>query len=219
MRWKYFQLGENNLKAKEQIFENLSVGAVEHTLTKKLLDRFSHALGPVVLIANELWDLDLQDFRSGGRYRGIGIGESNEADASTGEGYPFSGLERLIRGWLLSSPIAVILCENAFNMRDALPRMPPRDSRLVFYNNEMYHVLLATDSGGEAIDSAVRESSHHWATAVCSLCAAVPECEVTSDSFFDEIVANTAHVFTPAIDGEGYLFWSPRMPANPNPTS
>ena len=56
MRWNYFPLSDNDPKALEQILENLSVGAHEHTLARKLLARFSNAVGPILLIAYEWLD-------------------------------------------------------------------------------------------------------------------------------------------------------------------
>ena len=217
MSWKYFPLGENNLKAREQVLENFIVGAHGHTLTKKLLARFSEASGPMLLIANDLWDIDqCKDFVSGGLYKKPEVSATAEAGASDNAGNPFDGLERLIRSWLLSSPHAVVLCENPFNMRDALVRKPRQDSRLLLFGQELYHVLLSTDISHTAIECTIRESSHHWATAVCSLCGEIPEREIASEAFFDEIVADAVHIFTPAIDGEGYLFWSPTRRDNVN---
>ena len=51
MAWKYYPLAVDDPKAKKKLLENLEVGSNEHTLSKKLLQRFSEASGAMFLIA------------------------------------------------------------------------------------------------------------------------------------------------------------------------
>ena len=58
MKWKYYELAENDQKAKKQIVVSLEIGAIDHTLSKKLLARFSGATGSMLAVALESLDLD-----------------------------------------------------------------------------------------------------------------------------------------------------------------
>lgn len=64
----------------------------------------------------------------------------------------------------------------------------------------------------ELIDSTVRYANHHWFTGICSLSNEFPQDEINSAAYFDEVVANTKHIFVPALDDEGYIVWSPELP-------
>jgi hypothetical protein len=206
MSWKYFTLATEDPRGLNQIMENISFGAQEHTMSRKITERVAQTPGSIVLIADESLDLShLANFMAGGVY------DKSVATAPTGPDlraihtYPLGGLSRILERWLNASCMSVVICENELNTKDALPRMPPRESRLLTYGNELYHVLLSGDASFERIEYTIRESSHYWMTGVCSLCAGKCEGEVGSEAFFDDLVGNTGYVFTPALDGEGYL--------------
>jgi len=210
MKWKYYPL-RDDAKAKKQILENVSIGAHEHTLTKKLLARFSEATGPIVAIAFDSLDLDkLADYSyatyDGGKQwseaaRGINIPMSD---------CPIGGLVHFVQEFLRTSKDAVVLCENWADTRtDYLTNWRPRESHVLFFGEEVYHILTSANDTWEAIETAIRESTGQWATSVCSFVKDIPRGVISSESFFDAVVANTAHIFTPAFDGEGYLIWSP----------
>lgn len=210
MKWRYYSLSDDDQRAKAQIFENLNLGAYEHTLTKKLLARFSAARGALMAIAMESLDLEGEWLFKYATY----VGETESADAIGSQDIawtdsPIWGLIEFVDRWLSGSTDRVTVCENCFLSRKVLIDSP-RESRTSCYGEEVYHILTNQDaSNQDAIECALRESEHHWATGVCSRYAAMPHGDIPSEAFFDEIVANTAHIFTPALDGEGYLVWSP----------
>lgn len=218
MKWRYYRLGENDPRAKAQVFENLEMGAYEHTLSKKLLERFSVAGGEMRAIAFESLDLNYPYLYKYSSY----VGGKSAADAIGTEPVPWTdfpiwGLIEFLEKWLYSSKNAVVVCENLAARRKHLASSP-RESRTVCYGDEVYHILTSADAASrDAIECALRESEHHWATGVCSRHTSIPERNIQSEAFFDAIVANTAHIFTPALDGEGYLIWSPTvLTANPS---
>jgi hypothetical protein len=91
-----------------------------------------------------------------------------------------------------------------------MPNLLMRESRTVFYGDEVYHLLSSIDAGNlEFIATTVWEADNQWLTGVCSLAEQVPQHEIRSEEFFDEIISNLAHIFVSAFDGEGYLVWSP----------
>lgn len=213
MKWKYFFLAETDLKAKKQILESLEMGAHQkHTLTNALLSRYSNAKGPMTLIAFESLDVDAAGLYRYGTYcGGKSLPEVPGWESVTWMDSPRWGLVEFVDKHLLTSDQAVVLCENWAATRKDVSDWP-RESRLLLYHDEVYHVLTKKDaSSADSIECALRESEHHWATGVCSLCPAIPEGEIVSPEFFDGIVANTSHIFTPALDGAGYLVWSPRI--------
>ena len=79
----------------------------------------------------------------------------------------------------------------------------------MFCGEDVYHILMSADDNYDAIECAIRESTHHWGMGVCTLHEGVQPTEPLSKAVIDEIVADTVHIFTPALDGEGYLIWSP----------
>jgi hypothetical protein len=219
MKWKYFPIADNDPRAKKQVLENLSMGAYKHTLTRKLLTRFSEAAGQMVLVAFDSLDLNYDRLYAYATYDGgKGWFEAAGGETLPQEHCPIGGLVAFVENYLRSSSDAVAICENwAATPKDLADW--PRESRVAFFAEEVYHVLTSAETTFDAIETAIRESTHHWATGVCSYCQAVPQGDVPTEAFFDTIVANTAHIFTPALDGEGYLIWSPiRVAPSRSPT-
>ena len=191
------------------------MGAHKHTLTKKLLSRFSEATGPMVAIAFESLDWDRDYLYEYGTYQGgKGLNDVVRVQDIPQRDCPIGGLIILLEKYLRSCREAVVLCENWIATREGLAVSHPRESRILLYGEEVYHVLTSEDASFEAIETTIRESEHHWATGVCCLCERVPQGDIPSEAFFDAIAANTAHIFTPALDGEGYLIWSPTLGQN-----
>jgi hypothetical protein len=209
MKWTYYPLSESDQKAKEHVVKNLEVGAYEHTLSRKLLSRFSAARGPALLIAFESLDLDSDyPFQHARTYCG-GKHPHPDVDSASWMDSTRWGLIPIIDKHLLKTKDPVVLCENVFLTPKTFARNPPA-SRVLLYRDEVYHVLTRENGARpESTECAIREWEQTWGTAVCSSSVEVPWGEIESDSFFDEIVANTKHIFVPALDGEGYLVWSP----------
>ncbi|MGA2035489.1 MAG: hypothetical protein ABSG68_24840 [Thermoguttaceae bacterium] len=212
MKWEYFSLGNNNAKAKKHVLDNLSMGACSHTLSRKLLSRFSEADGSMLLIAFESLDLGADCLYEYATYGGgKRLKDLPGFAAVTWMDSPRWGLVPFVDKHLLKSREAVVLCENWAATREAVAHSP-RESTVLLYGDEVYHVLTGEDAASpDAIECALRESEHHWATGLCSFCRGVPPGEIASEAFFDVVVANAAHIFTPALDGGGYLIWSPEQ--------
>lgn len=210
MKWKYYPLENNDSKAREQVFENLSMGALEHTLTQKLLTRFSNATGPMLLIAFESLDLDAECLYkeatyNGGKY----LCEIGGAQLISWTDAPIWGLVEFIDRWLHSTENAAVLCEN-WILKPKHLQTHPRESKTLCFGTEIYHVLNSADAAHpDVIECAIRESEGQWATGVCSTSEAIPEDDILSEEFFDVVVMNTTHIFTPALHNSGYLVWSP----------
>jgi len=208
-KWTYYPLAADDPKAKMQVLENLQMGAHEHTLSKKLLQRFSEASGAMLLIAFETLDLDTdRPYKYAGTYCGGQLHPPNY-ELITWMDTARWGLVTFVDKHLCKSKEAVVLCENVFAERKDVPNYT-KESRMLFFNEEVYHVVTYENAYmPDSIEQTIRESEHQWAVGVCSSCAEVPQGDVLSESFFDVIVANTTHIFTPALDGDGYLVWSP----------
>jgi hypothetical protein len=213
MKWKCFPIPDGDSRAKALVLENLATGAREHALSKRLLARFSNASGPMVLVAFESLDLDYPHLYKYATYRG---GQSDPVGAE-----PFSwtdsprwGLVEVLNKWLGTARDAVVLCENWLATCEEATRGAADgswESRILCFGaKEVYHVLTNNDCGnGEAIEATLRESQYRCATGICSHCASLPPFDIPSESFFDDVVNSTEHIFVPALDEEGFLVWSP----------
>jgi hypothetical protein len=211
MTWKYYPLSDGDPKAKKQFFENFRMSSQKHVLTKALSERFSGAIGPIFAIAHEALDLDkITDYRWAGTYAGgkqwyeaagtytIAVGNRS-----------IDGLVQFLRAFLQSSEDAIVLCDNWSDERNALVhRTVALESHLLFHGQDIYHVLIRKDTNPDFIEQTIREADNTWLTGVCSICKEVPQGEILSEAFFDEIVANAVHIFVPALDGEGFLVWT-----------
>ena len=124
---------------------------------------------------------------------------------------PTERLVAFVRDYLRTTRNGIVLSENWGADRVDIAKMlwpPPRVA--CYRDNEVYHILTPEITDLDSIEAAV-SGSHHWQTNVCSSCARVPEGDIPSEAFLDEIVENTKHIFIPAFDGDGYLVWSPRV--------
>lgn len=214
MRWTYYQLTPDDTKAKEHVLENLQMGSYEHTLSKKLLQRFSEADGEMLLIAFESFDLDADCRYRHATYCGGQIKPPNLESISWMD-CPRWGLIPFIDKHLLKSHESVVLCENVFDTRKDIAKLSI-ESRLLVFNDEVYHILTSENAcRPESIECTIGDAEHQWMTGVCSSCADVPRGDISSEIFFDTIVTNAIHIFTPALDGEGYLIWSPHACLSP----
>ena len=210
MKWKYYPLRNNDSRARKQVLANVAMGAQEnHALPKKLLSRFSDAIGPFVLVAFESLDLDGDYLYEYATYNG-GKADAGITPDTPQSDSPIGGLILFIQNFLRATKNSMVLCDNWIDTRTKyLTDWRPRESRTVFCGEDVYHILISGDDNYDAIECAIRESTHHWGMGVCSSCAGTPQTEILSEAFIDEIVASTVHIFTPALDGEGYLIWSP----------
>jgi hypothetical protein len=223
MKWKYFPIPSHDAAARAHIFQNLEAGAREHTLSRRLLTRFAEADGPMLLIAFESLDLDYSHLYECASYRG-GQADPIGSEPSSWTDSPRWGLVECLDTWLRTSSDAIVLCENGLETREQATRGVADgswESRILCFGaNEVYHVLTKNDRGnGAAIEATLRESQSYWATGICSRGADLPRGDIPSEVFFDNIVANTEHIFVPALDEEGFLVWSPIMPSSERPNA
>jgi hypothetical protein len=218
MKFHYYPLPENEPRAMKQLFENIAMGAWRHTLSKKLLARFSEARGPVLVIAYESLDIDrLTDFEYATYAGGRLLDDLIDPKSFKLDDSHIYGLAQFINRHLEFSKSAVAICENWAARPESLVSVP-RESRTACYRDEVYHILTADNAGDlDSIETAIRESRHHWVTGVCSFCDEVPQGDIPSDAFLDSIVERTAHIFGAAFDDEGYIVWSPTVTRRSTP--
>lgn len=194
-------LGPDNENARSFILESLDVCASQHLLSRKLLSRLSSATGPLYAITGEQVDADVlksYDFTS-----------APPDGENTGK-RPVEILVSIMADYLRATQDAVVICENWAACRDDIAKWPWPPPRVVCYgDNEVYHVLTPEITDPELIEAAIA-TSHYWQTGVCSACAHVPDGDIPDESYLDEIVRNTRHLFVPAFDNSGFLLWSPR---------
>lgn len=216
MRWKHFPISENDLGAKKHVLENVSMGAMEHTLSKKLLARFSSMTGPFVLVAFDFLDIErVRDYAYGTYSGGKDLHSAMGGQRIPQEHAPIGGLIAIVQEHLRTSQDAIVLCENWIATRTSLAKRQakwgPLESRVLLYGEEVYHILTSADVDYDQIECTIRESRRHWATGVCCHAVNLPHDEISSEAFFDDIVLNATKIFVPALDQEGYLVWSPKM--------
>jgi hypothetical protein len=214
MMWKYFSLPDTDLRAKAHVLRNIEAGGHEHALSKKLLSRFSAAGGPMVLIAYASLDLESTLLYDDATYAG-GQAVAPEWNTAPWTDSPTWGLIDLLDRWLGASDRSLVICENFFLTREHLANAP-RESRIRLYGDHVYHVLSSEDFGRrDAIECTIREWNYDWGTGVCAEHVDILEGEIPSEPFFDEVASSSAHIFVPALDGAGYLVWSPKRPGEP----
>jgi hypothetical protein len=210
MKWKYYPLAGTDPQARNYILKCLSAGAYDHRLSRVLKARVLDAIGSVVLVAFELLDLEkISDYEFAAFYNGKGLHDTVGSQRLSQMDCPLGGLALFLEDHLHSSKEAIVLCENSYDTRQEYnANWRPRESRVVFFGEEIYHIVTNSNANFQSIETAIRESMDGWSTGVCSFCDNVPETNITSEAFFDAIVARTAHIFAPALDGEGFLIWS-----------
>lgn len=182
-------------------------------LSNKLWARFSSHKGPV--FALKLSMVDLNQLTS---YMHTW---SPQGDTTTIEDYPIdewpeTQIKKFVFDYLESGSDAAVVCENANATRKMYDNwqwgtLPPY---WCYGENEVYHILTPTDIGSKTFKDTIRQAFVNWGVGVCSSCKIIPEKSITDDSFFDEIVRNTRHIFLPAFDGDGFLIWTPQPSSN-----
>ena len=181
----------------------------QHALAKKVLVRFSEADGPLVLVALESLDLDGDDLYEYATYNG------GDRDARCHARWPAERLsdrrpDSLSGGFSRASMILFVLCDNWIDTRtDYLGNWRPRESRVVFYEEDVYHVLTRKDDNYDSIrnrDSRVNTPLGRGRMFVVRwnrgryLVRSVLGCDCRK---------YRTHLLA-ALDGEGYLIWSPK---------
>jgi hypothetical protein len=182
------------------ILGSLEICANDHVLSRKLLSRLASAAGPMYAIIGERINADLlkaHDFST-----------APPDGEDTGK-RPVEILVSIVGEYLGTTQDAVVLCENWAAGRSDIAKWTWPPPRVACYgDNEVYHILTHKITDPELIEAAIIPR-HHWQTGVCSSCVHVPNGDIPDERFLDEIVRNTRHLFLPAFDGSGYLFWSP----------
>ena len=203
MRSTFVELGGGDQKAKDHLLESLAICA-HHSLSKKLLERFSNATGPMFAIGADWIPLDRLIKYEHGWTPPKGSPPYDAGDL------PRDRLVGFVQKHLQSSRDAIVVCENFGAERRHIAKWPWPPPRIAcFGDDEVYHLVTPDITDPDLIEAAV-VSRHHWQTGVCSSCARVPEEDIPNEEFLDEIVENTKHIFVPAFDDSGYIIWTPR---------
>ncbi len=135
MKWKYFPIALPDSRANEHLWQTLSTGARDHTLSRKVLTRFPNATGSMVLIA-----FDSLDVGGSGLYRyatydgGKGwLDAAGEPTPPQGD-CPIGGLVEFLNTYLRSSRETIVVFENwADSRKEYLRNWRPRESRVRFF--------------------------------------------------------------------------------------
>lgn len=119
LKWKYYSLPSDDLRAKKQVLENFSMGSATHALTKRLTEYFANTTGSFFVIAQESLELEkVVEFRWAGSYDGGKQLYDAITDRSNRIGKrPIDGLVEFLNNYLQSSPLSVVLCEDWMNLK------------------------------------------------------------------------------------------------------
>src|SRR5256885_3971623 len=139
MTWRQYDIPEADKRAKEHILLSLSIGAYEHTFTKKLLAKFSAAEGPISAIGLDGIDLvDLHCFDCEPKY----FGEPWKGGSLEIGDRPTDGLLFHLFEFLRKSGQGLVVMEDWISKRTD-EHMTPEDraaygfnSRMAFFNDE-----------------------------------------------------------------------------------
>lgn len=203
MKALFHELGEHDEKAKRHFAESLAVCAQDHLLSRKLLNRLSNSTGPMYAIVGHWFDLATLT-----TYDYTVLAPSGTSPIADGE-RARDRLVAFIREYLLTTQGAAVISENWGAEQHHIEKWAWRPPRVAcFGDNEVYHILTPDITDPEMIEAAI-VARHHWQTGVCFTCSIVPAGDIPDESFLDEIVDHTRHLFIPAFDGSGYLIWSP----------
>lgn len=208
------RLDENDQKAWDWIAKNFSICSHEHLFSRKLWAWFATYKGPVVAFNLGKTDLSqLGSYMHSWRLEG----DTTTIDDYPEEEWPETQINQFIADYIKSSDDAVVVIENPNATRKMYENwrggtLPPY---WCYGDDEVYHILTSSDIGTDNIYNAIRQSFVNWGVGVCATCKKIPEKKsITDDSFFDEIVSNTRHIFLPADDGNAYLIWTPQPTSN-----
>jgi hypothetical protein len=216
MKWKYYPLAADDKRATGQILANFQ--CADRTLARKLRARFPLGTGESFAIALEDLDFDsLPDFQ----YAAYQSGKRwNEAAGTTT--IPIGdrtndGLISFLTEYLRRSDRGVVFIQDGQSKRsDPWWDNPERlryclPTRRAFYGEEVFNVLTPCDTDPDLIEETIRDGSHYfWFVGICAQAVTMPEDNLLSDEFLDELVAKTEHIVVMAFDSEGYLVWTPR---------
>jgi hypothetical protein len=190
MKFHYYPLPENEPRAMKQLFENISMGAYSHTLSKKLLARFSEARGPVLVIAYDSLDLDrLADFEYGTYAGGKLLWDIIDKKTPQLDDSQFYVLARFIDRHLGSSKTAIAICENWAADRASLISLPS-ESRTSCYGNDVYHILTADNAGNLDSIRQHSDSMKEWSSWWYKRCGSVLPIKTTTGGPRDVIPWN-----------------------------
>jgi hypothetical protein len=212
MKWKCYPLPDDDAKAKKKIVENLEVVAGTQTLGRKLLARLAKATGPMLLIAQEFLDFQrIQDYRWAGTYKGgKQLHEAVDAPLTPVGDQCKDGVARLISEYLGISNYRIAVVSELGHCRASLRHWRLPEARYGFFGDEAYPIVTHADVGNSDV---VRDAMNgmQWTTGVFSQIGDPPgdlplDIEMT-ESFLNEVVENTVHLVTKALDDEGYLIW------------
>jgi hypothetical protein len=214
MKWKYFPIRPDDHRATSRILEELKVG--EKTLANKLLARFSVGTGNVLALEMENADLEsLETFSyvtyGSGKswYEATGIRQIPVGDR------PIDGLISFFTEFLQQNESGAIVMQNVLWDRSRVPWDNPihaaycLPTRHAFFNEEVYHVITEDDIRPDLMEDTVREAWQHWLVGVCAEHVTVPDDNILSEEFFNELVVKAKHIIVSAFDQSGFLIWSP----------
>ena len=209
------RLAENDQKAWKWIADNFSICSHEHVLSRKLWTRFASYKGPVFALKLSIVDLSQL---SSYMHTWSPQGDKSRIEDYPVDEWPASQIKQFVFDYLKSSDDAVVVCENANASRKMYENwqwgtLPPY---WCYGDNEVYHILTPADIGSDTFKTTIRQAFVNWGVGICATCERIPEKSITDDSFFDEIVRTTRHLFLPAFDGDGFLIWTPEPTLNAN---
>jgi hypothetical protein len=107
----------------------------------------------------------------------------------------------------LSNGAHACLLQNSLALKDD-PWLGNAKSRIIFYRQEVYHLILPSSSPTEILD-AIRESSNgvQFVGAIFWGGVGISN-DLISSTDLEEIVRTTRSIIVSAFDGEGYLIWN-----------
>lgn len=203
------KLPGDDQKAWDWIEKNFSICAHEHILSRKLWDRFATFRGNVYAIKPNCVELDkLQTYME----IWWSPGDTPKLVDDPVEEWPITQMVQFGYDYLKSKTKNVIVVEN-FNATRKMydhwewGKLPPYSC---YGEKEVYHIVTQFEIGSKTLRDSIRQSFVSWGVAVCSICEKIPEGSIMDETFFDEIVDDTSHIFLPAFDGDGFLVWSPK---------
>lgn len=214
MKWKQYPLRPDDHRATSTILEMLKVGS--KTLANKLLTRFPIGTGEVFAIEMEDLDVETLPTFSCATYRsGKTLNEVVGSQFIAMGDRPIDGLLSFFTQFLQQNERGVVVMQNALWKRtDAYWNDPIRLQYCLptchaFFLDEVYHVLTPQETALELMEDTIREAWQHWLVGVCAECVMIPDDNLFSEEFLDELVDKTKHIFVSAFDQTGFLVWTP----------
>jgi hypothetical protein len=212
MAWQRYEIPASDKRAKEHVLLSLSIGAHAHTLTKRLISRFSGAEGPIFAFGldgidiNSLHCFDCEPLYYGKPWSGgmLDVGER-----------PNDGLLEYLFDILGVKDAGLIVMEDWLRSRfDDCMTVESRtargfNSRMSFFNDEVFHVIAAGDNDLEIAEDAIRSAETRYLNGICVRDVSLPDNEFWTSNFLDELVDKTESIFVGAFDISGYLVWTP----------